>query len=42
MAVAPMELTELVPSALFIVGNLLGMIPRSIHASLLRNTCQFC
>ena len=38
MAVALMELTELVHSASSIVGNLFGMIPRSMHASLLRNS----
>ena len=38
MAVAPMELTELVTSASSNVGNLFAMIPRSMHAFLLRNS----
>ena len=31
---APMALAGLVPSASSIVGNVFGMIPRSMHASL--------
>ena len=34
----PMELADLVSSASPIVGNVFGMIPRSMHASLLRNS----
>ena len=34
----PMELAALVPSVSSIVGNVFGMIPRSMHASLLRNS----
>ena len=38
MLVAPMEFAGWVPSAWSIVGNVFGMIPRSMHASLLRNS----
>ena len=38
MSVAPMKLAGLVPSASPIVGNVFGTIPRSMHASLLRNS----
>ena len=33
-----MELAGWVPLAWSIVGNVFGMIPRSMHASLLRNS----
>ena len=36
----PMELAGLVPPASSIAGNVFGMIPRSMHASLLRNKCS--
>ena len=35
---ALMELAVLVPSVSPIVGNVFGLIPRSVHASLLRNS----
>ena len=35
---APMELLGWVTSASSIVGNLCGIIARSVHASLLRNS----
>ena len=38
VSVVPMELVDLVSSASPIVGNVFGMIPRSTHASLLRNS----
>ena len=38
MSVVLMVLAGLVPSASSIAGNVFGMIPRSTHASLLRNS----
>jgi len=37
-SVVPMGLADSVSSALPIVGNVFGMIPKSMHASLLRNS----
>ena len=36
--VVPMELADSVSSALPTVGNVFGMIPKSTHTSLLRNS----
>ena len=38
VVVAPMELPEVVSLVLSIVGNSCDMMPRSMHASLLRNS----
>ena len=37
-SVVPMELADSVSSASPIVGNVFGIIPKSTHASLLRNS----